>query len=153
MSKLTYEQFGDRNICIKGIGKMFYQDGFPISMAVSESKKKGVEVSIFHVADECLKNGWSAKTTFNKLKADFEEDIDGNIFDLESLEKFCYADYETQREMIFKYLFGTTSSEAKNNPTAMKLFRDKFIESNAEKMIDLAIEASKHGYDETIFII
>lgn len=101
---------GDRNVCLKGIGKMFFQDGFPISMAITELKKKGIEVSIFHVADECIKNGWSAKTTFNKLAADFEDDIDNNKIDMVSLKTFCYADYETQREMIFQYLWGSPSS-------------------------------------------
>jgi hypothetical protein len=99
------EQIGDRIICLKGIGKLFYQDGFPISLSISEMKNKGIEVSIFHVADECMKNGWSPKTTFNKLKADFEDDIDKNIIDLDLLKKFCYSSYEDQREMIFKYLF------------------------------------------------
>lgn len=103
---IVIEDFGGRRIAIKGIGKMFFQDGFPISMAVSELKKRGVEVSIFHVADECLKNGWSPKTTFNKLVADFDEDIDNNDFDKERLGKFCYADYEEQRTMIFDYLYG-----------------------------------------------
>ena len=99
------EDFGSRKIVLRGVGKMFYQDGFPISMAVSEFKSKGIEVSILHVADECLKNGWSAKTTLNKLKADFQDDIDGNKYDIETLTKFCFAEYESQREMIFNYLF------------------------------------------------
>lgn len=110
---LLIERFGDRLICLKGVGKMFYQDGFPISMAVSELKKRGIEVSILHVADECLKNGWSAKTTYNKLKADFEDDIDKNAVDLNLLENFCFAEYEVQREMIFQYLFCTSSNEVK----------------------------------------
>lgn len=100
-------EVGDRKICISGVGKQFYQEGFPISLSVSSFKEKGIEVSMFHVADECLKNGWSAKTTVNKLKADFEDDIDGNYFNEEELVKFCYSEYEQQREMIFNYLFGT----------------------------------------------
>lgn len=110
MNDFLIEDFGDRKIVIKGVGKLFYQEGFPISMSVSEFKKKGVEVSIFHVADECLKNGWSAKTTYNKIKSDFEDDIDGNKIDTKQLELFCYSDYETQREMIFQYLFNSESS-------------------------------------------
>lgn len=108
------QKFGERRICLKGVGKMFYQEGFPISMAVSELNKQGIEVSILHVADECLKNGWSAKTTFNKLKADFEDDIDGNTYDLDLLEKFCWFDYESQREMIFQYLFGLSTNNVRN---------------------------------------
>lgn len=106
---------GDRNICLSGIGKMFYQDGFPISMSVAELKKQGVEVSILHVADECLKHGWSPKTTYNKLVVDFEEDIEGFSFDETLLFEFCNAEYEDQREMIFRYLFGSSSSEVKSN--------------------------------------
>ena len=114
------EKFGERTICIGGVGKMFYQDGFPISICVSKMKEKNVEVSILHVADECLKNGWSEKTTFNKLKADFEDDIDGNKIDIEQLEKFCFASYEDQREMIFQYLFGFSSNEAINDSEKRK---------------------------------
>ena len=98
-------EINGKKIVVKGVGKMFYESGFPISMSISLFKKENIVVSILHVADECLKNGWSAKTTFNKLKEDFEEDIDGNEYDLEYLEKFCHADYEEQRDMIFKYLF------------------------------------------------
>ena len=94
-----------RKILVKGVGKLFYQEGYPISMAVSEFKKRGVEVSLLHVADECLKNGWSAKTTISKLKEDFKDDIDGNVFNIYELELFCESSYETQREMIFNYLF------------------------------------------------
>jgi hypothetical protein len=114
MEKLRVSKIGERIICVKGVGKLFYQEGFPISMAVSELKKQGIEVSILHVADECLKNGWSAKTTYNKLKADFEDDIDGNSYDLSLLEKFCYADYDSQREIIFQYLFGCTTNDVRN---------------------------------------
>ena len=123
---LRIEDFQGRLICIGGVGKMFYQEGFPISMAVSELKKLNVEVSILHAADECLKNGWSAKTTFRKLKADFEEDIDNSSKDIDwcELELFCSLSndpiwsnggYETQREMIFKYLFQHSSNYYKEN--------------------------------------
>ena len=112
---IVVTNIGGRKIAIKGVGKMFFQDGFPISMAVSELKKKGAEVSILHVADECMKNGWSPKTTLNKLKADFEDDIDGNNYDIDGLEKFCYAEYEDQREMIFQYLFGNPSTDYINS--------------------------------------
>ena len=118
---LLIQKFGDRLICLKGVGKLFYQDGFPISISISELKKKGIEVSILHVADECLKNGWSAKTTFNNLKTDMEEDIDRNAYDISLLKSFCYADYERQREMIFEYLFNNSKEEA------MKFMREKLL--------------------------
>lgn len=103
------EQFGERAICLKGIGKMFYQDGFPISMSVDEMSKKGIEVSMLHVADECLKNGWSAKTTISKLREDFEIKTDWDL-----LERFCNSTYEEQREMIFEYLFGVSTNEVRS---------------------------------------
>lgn len=106
---IVVEQFGDRLIAIKGIGKMFFQEGFPISMSVVELQKKGIEVSILHVADECLKNGWSAETTKRKLVDDFQDSLE--ILDENLLDCFCDSDYETQREMIFQYLFGSSSKD------------------------------------------
>lgn len=108
---MVVEKINGRDICIGGVGKLFYEQGFPISMSISELKKRNIECSIYHVADECLKNGWSAKTTYNKLKADFDDDIDKNFVDLDSLKEFCFADYETQRGMIFDYLFGNPPNQ------------------------------------------
>lgn len=102
---IIIDKFGDRTICIGGVGKIFYQEGVPVSMSISKLKEKGIEVSILHVADECLKNGWSAKTTLNRLMAEIEDDIDKNYYDIPILEKFCNATYEEQREMIFNFLF------------------------------------------------
>lgn len=99
-----------RAICIKGIGELFYQDGFPISMSVFLLKQEGIEVSILHVADECLKNGWSLKTTLNKITADFEEGIHGDKIDEGLLRQFCYSSYEEQRSLIFNYLFKSRDS-------------------------------------------
>jgi hypothetical protein len=113
---------GNRRIAVKGIGKLFYQEGFPISMAISELSKDGVEVSLLHVADECMRNGWSAKTTINKLKGELDIDIEGSMKDVdwETVEKFCLlgdqpalsnGGYEEQREMIYQFLFGSPSSK------------------------------------------
>ena len=115
-------QIGNRTIVIRGVGKLFYQEGFPISMALSELNKKGYEVSFLHIADECMNNGWSSKTTIRKLKAESDIDIDGvmSVIDWNSLEEFCRlgdpdiynkGGYEKQRELIFQYLFGTSSNE------------------------------------------
>lgn len=99
------DTFGERNICIGGIGRLFYESGYPISMSIANFKKVNIECSIYHIAKECLNNGWSAKTTFNKLKADFEEDIENTDFDEKALEAFCNADYDQQCAMIHEYLF------------------------------------------------
>jgi len=115
------EKIGNRTLCLKGVGKMFFQEGFPISLAISNLHKKGIEVSIIHVADECLKNGWSPKTTFNKLKADFEDDTEHNKYDLKLLKEFCFSDYDTQRELIFQYLFNTSTDDVRNNKNNIPL--------------------------------
>lgn len=122
------EKFGDRYICIKGVGKMFYENGLPISISISELKKKNIEVSIFHIADECLKNGWSAKTTYNKIKSDLEDDIENNTYDYDILKKFCFSEYEDQREIIFKYLFGIPTDDVRKNISQepIKWLSDKF---------------------------
>jgi len=98
-------QVGNRKIIIKGVGKLFYQEGFPISMALSQFNQRGYEVSMLYVADECMKNGWSPKTTMAKLRADFVDDIDKNLVDLALLDRFCHASYEEQRAMMRKYLY------------------------------------------------
>ena len=95
-------------ICIKGIGKLFYQEGFPVSLAISKLKEKNIEVSLLHVADECLKHGWSSKTTYINLKNDFmdgEYKWDDKEDNLTILKTFCESDYEKQRDLIFTYLF------------------------------------------------
>ncbi len=101
-------------IAIKGIGRLFYQDGFPVSLTISELKEKNIKVSLLHIADECLKHGWSPKTTYINLKNDFLDDIyqEGNKEDrLTLLKEFCDSDYEKQRSMIFNYLFGLETGE------------------------------------------
>jgi hypothetical protein len=110
---MKYIKISDRKIIISGIGKLFFQDGFPISMSIQEANSCGYEVSILHVADECIKNGWSGKTTFNKISADFQDDINKNNFDFKLLKTFCDADYERQREMIFQYLYGCDYKQTK----------------------------------------
>jgi hypothetical protein len=110
---ILIEKIGDRNIAIKGIGRLFYESGFPISFSISELKKKGIEVSILHVVDELIRNGWSTKTILNRITADFEDDIDNNIIDIDSIITFFNSTYENQREMIFNYLF-KTKEEAKD---------------------------------------
>jgi hypothetical protein len=80
-------------------------------MSVLELGKKGIDVSLFHVADECLKNGWSPETTIKKLSEDFMDDK-SILFKHDKLTVFCNATYEDQREIIFQYLFEVTSKEA-----------------------------------------
>lgn len=101
------ESINNNLICIKGIGKMFYQDGFPISMAVDYLKSKCIKVSILHVADECLKNGWPPETVIKKFKEDFNDSGNDNTLDIDLLRRFCNSSYEDQREMIFNYLFNS----------------------------------------------
>jgi hypothetical protein len=111
----TYIEIGDRKIVIDGIGKRFYQDGFPISMAVDICRNQGLKVSILHAADECLKNGWSAKTVLTRFRNDFA-DV-GEKLDMGTLVAFCNASYEDQREMIFQYLFNDSEQLARDFAT------------------------------------
>jgi hypothetical protein len=114
MEDIKIIKIGDRSIAIKGIGKMFYQDGFPLNMAISQLADSGIEVSLFHVADELIKTGdfglnkRGESVAYNRLSAALDDSIKGDIkppTSKEELYKFCYADYETQREMIFNYLY------------------------------------------------
>jgi hypothetical protein len=113
---------GDRRIVVKGVGKMFYQDGYPLSMSVMELGKRGIEVSLLHVVDELWGNGWSWQTIERKLQGELDEDIDKNLkVDFDYLNTFyrCIdygrskGGYEQSREMIFQYLFGGDEQVAK----------------------------------------
>ena len=110
---LKIELINKRFVCIGGVGRMFYQNGFPISMAIQELKKKGVEVSIYHVAKECLDQGWKPNRVYSKLSEDFRDDISRSKYDFEDLKKFCFADFNTQSKMIFDYLFNGDLDSAK----------------------------------------
>lgn len=110
------DNINNKKICLKGVGKMFYENGFPISMSIEYFKEKDIEVSILHVADECLKNGWSTKTIISKFKEDFEDC--GKKLNIKELEIFCNSEYETQREILFKYLFC-------NNDIAIEFLKNK----------------------------
>lgn len=105
----TMIEIGDRKIVVKGIGKMLYQYGFPISMSVAYLKEKSIEVSFLHIADELLKHGWLPKTVLSRLSEEIQDDISGNSkhISIDEIEEFLAASYEDQREMIFKYLFGS----------------------------------------------
>lgn len=112
-----------RKVAIKGIGKMFYQEGYPLSMSVMELNKEGIEVSLLHVVNEFWDNGWSWNTIERKLQGELDEDIDGNLkIDFEYLKTFynCIdaeretGGYEKSREMIFQYLFSSDKELAKS---------------------------------------
>lgn len=116
---------GDRTIVVKGVAKLFYQDGFPLSIAIDEFKKRNIEVSLLHVADQCWINGWSPKTILTKLKGECDIDINKSMegVNWEELERFCHlidqpqrsnGGYEESREMIFKYLYGCDYSDKTN---------------------------------------
>lgn len=115
--------FGGRKICLKGIGKMFDQEGLPIQISITELGKKGIEVSMYHVADELLKLGWNSKTVSSRLSEDYKEN--NSSISLQELTTFIYSTYEEQREMIFQYLFGYTSKEVIENKEKRDLLTQK----------------------------
>lgn len=42
---IRIEKFGDRMICIGGVGKLYYQDGMPIEISVMQLRDQGIEAS------------------------------------------------------------------------------------------------------------
>lgn len=103
------EQFGNRRVLLRGLGKMFYQEGTPIGLLAHKVNAEGIEVSWLHVADELQKHGWLNKTILSKLR---EETSDSQVaVDMEAIGRFLEATYEDQREMIFQYLFGSPSAD------------------------------------------
>lgn len=107
---VVIQDFNGRKIAIKGIGKMYYQDGFPIEISADMLTEKGVEISWLHVADELLKNQWDANRVYRTLEPILTNSKYEKFLPLVS--EFINKEYEDQREMIFQYLFGTSSNDA-----------------------------------------
>lgn len=117
---MIIKQFNNRRICVSGVAKAFYQDGFPLSLAVSHLKSQGVEVSLYHVVEELWDNGWNWKTIESKLKGELQDDIDGDLsVDFIKLKEFydcleqpfrANGGYEKSRSIIFNYLFGSDAA-------------------------------------------
>jgi hypothetical protein len=108
---------GGREIVVGGIGKMLYQEGFPLSVAIKYWNDRCVEVSLLHVADELLKSGdFSEEQVVIKIQAALSERIEGDKpVSLAPIKDFCYADYDEQRLMIHNYLFGSTIQELRES--------------------------------------
>lgn len=96
-----------RKIVIEGVGKLFYESGFPISMSIEHLTEKGHEVSVYHVVDELIKHGWSNKTILSKIKDDFGDMKSEIPIDI---EKYISSSYDDQRQMIFDYLWGSVEN-------------------------------------------
>jgi len=87
---------------------MLYEQGLPIGMGARVVIEKGFEVSWLHVADELQKNGWPKEAIISRLR---EETADSAITcDMDGITSFVNAEYEEQREMIFRYLYGNAET-------------------------------------------
>jgi len=145
---------GSRKIVVKGVARMFYESGFPISIAIDEFKSMGIEVSLLHVADQCWDNGWSPETIIKKLKGECGIDINKSMssIDWSELEYFCNlldqpnrsnGGYEESREMLFKYLFGCSHEDVRSglntqpldwlNNVPIKTYEKQFDERDSRK--------------------
>lgn len=111
-------EIDNRKIAIKGVGKLFYEKGFPLALSVERLSEKGIETSLYHVVEEFWNNGWSWKTIESKLRGEVEDDKRLKI-DFENLKYFydcleqpkrANGGYEESREIIFKYLFSSETA-------------------------------------------
>jgi len=66
-------QIDGETVCVSGVGRMFFENGLPIGITVSEMAKKGIKVSLLNLADELIKNGWKPKTVTNRIISDFND--------------------------------------------------------------------------------
>lgn len=128
-----------RTIIVEGIGKMFYQDGFPMPIAVNLAKEKGIKVSFLHLAKELLCE-WAPKTVIRKMSEDFSAGILGDEeLDLELITKFVHLEYKDRQEMIFEYLFGCSYSSCvenyKTNKPIDKVF-NSVLNASKEAAVD-----------------
>lgn len=114
-SDIKVELFGDRQICIGGVGTLFHQEGFPIGMSARQLANKNIELSWFHVVKELRDNfPGRPERLFAKIEAEINDaKVENIVVDLEIIKKFIYAEYEDGQAMIFDYLFGGNLEIAK----------------------------------------
>jgi hypothetical protein len=101
----------ERQVCIGGIGKMYFQDGLPIEITADILTEKGIEVSWYHIVDELIRNGWNNVRVTNTLTPILKDSKHSGMLD--TVINYINQPYEKQREIIFKYLFGSEQT-AKN---------------------------------------
>ena len=123
---------GNRTTVVKGVARLFYEGGFPLSLCIEQFSSQGIEVSLLHVADQCWSNGWSPSTIMKKLKGECDLDINKSMVGLDwnRIEKFCdlidqpkrsNGGYEESREMLFQDIFGTTYEEVRSGKNTSPL--------------------------------
>lgn len=130
MDEFIIQEINGMPTILCGIGRMFYEDGFPIHISVDILKDKGYAVSVLHIADELYKNGWKKRSIVNTLSQDFEgceklvsDFVDAGMSGEKRTDKppigrewiYSQNGYEEQREMLFRSLYGFPSIEAINN--------------------------------------
>ncbi len=102
------------NVVIRGVGKMYYQEGLPIGITISRLESEGYKVSVLHIADELLKEGWKPERVLSRLKEEIADSVEIDLkHHLPLLQKFVNASYEDQREMIFQSLFSNVETGKK----------------------------------------
>jgi len=105
----------DRLVCIGGVGTIFHESGFPLGMSALELSKRGIELSWFHVIKELYFQYTSNDRLFNKIVAEIEDaKIDNIQVNVNEIKRFIYGDWETQREMMFQYLWGPETNAKKH---------------------------------------
>jgi hypothetical protein len=110
----------EKQICVGGIGKMFFEHGLPISITIDQLSKNDIGFNLLNLVDEFIKNGWEEKTIISKISEELDSLVSKT--DIDNIQNFIKSDYEDQREMIFKSLFNTSSEDAKTNPSKFKSF-------------------------------
>ena len=119
MDKLKVIEVNSKLICVSGIGKMYFENGLPVSISVQTLQKNGIIYNLLNIADEFAKQGWKKRSILNLLS----DELNISEKEKESVSIFLNSSYEEQRELIFQSLTKIKSSEAKNNTDFMKAFK------------------------------
>ena len=118
----------DRNICTKGVGKLFYEQGFPLSQTADILKEKGIEISWFNVIDEFWNNGWSWETIEMKLIGEQGLDILGSMKNNKTISDKIIENQESIKDEIIKAY--------SNNNKSWEKMKNFLIDKNTIKQND-----------------
>lgn len=114
MKTLEIVEINGNKIVIKGIAKLYFEQGIPISITMAKCFENRISVSPYKLADEFIKAGISNERTESILSEAIHEIVEipheHRLNMINKIRTFLVSDYETQREFIYNSLFNSTDT-------------------------------------------
>ena len=112
MKTLEIIEINGNKIVIKGIAKLYFEQGIPISITMAKCFDNQLVVNSYKLVDEFIKAGIHNDRIDSIMTEAVHELIEipheQRLKIIKDIRLFLVADYETQREFIYNSLFNST---------------------------------------------